>query len=103
MQKINIDLIFKRYLAYNLHLKKLRENNCRINHKKQLINKYQSYISYIDNILMVLDESDAKFLKDVYLHHYSKEQLGYSISGYYVKYKTALNHFLDLYDQELIN
>lgn len=103
MHKNTISLIFNKYLAYNLHLKNLKKTHVSFKNKKALMKKYESYIQYIDDILSALDQTDARFLKNVFVNKCSKDQMGYSISGYYFRYKTALNHFLDLYDQELIS
>ncbi len=103
MQKQEIKNIFQKYLICLSSVKMLNNVKTKSKNKNYLKNYYQNYIDYIYQILDTLNPDESSFLRKIYLQKISKENLGYSISGYYAKRKSSIKHFFDLFDKNFIN
>ncbi|MDR2369495.1 MAG: hypothetical protein LBD63_02605 [Mycoplasmataceae bacterium] len=82
---------------YRLALTKLHNLNNSIMNKnisREQINKYRNYVNTFELILRCLNKEDASMIRNININRIPSEELGYSRSNYYVKYRKAATSFL---------
>jgi hypothetical protein len=61
---------------------------------QEQINKYRSFVNAFELILRCLNKEDASLIRNVNINRIPSDQLGYSRSIYYVRYRKAAVSFL---------
>ncbi|WEK82948.1 MAG: hypothetical protein L3I91_02310 [Mycoplasma sp.] len=94
--------LFHKYSICQVKIKALKQINDNSDEVKELINKYQRYIDYVNLMMDQLKEEDRKFIEAVCFHKKQYHSLGYSQSGYYAKLNMIMKNIMDYYEGVLI-
>ncbi|MDR0739496.1 MAG: hypothetical protein LBF00_01240 [Mycoplasmataceae bacterium] len=61
---------------------------------KTVVNKYRNYINTVELVLQCLNKEDASLIRNAVIRKMPAEELGYSVTTYYSKYRRAATSFL---------
>jgi hypothetical protein len=82
---------------YRVAQVKLKNINNRILNpsiEKSIVNKYRNYINTVELVLQCLNEEDAALIRNAVIRKMPADELGYSVTTYYSKYRRAATSFL---------
>lgn len=75
----------------------IRNSNNKDATNNQIISA-KNYVKLVENILNMMDEEHADFLRKYYIENKKKEEFHYSISTFYFKLNKAIESFLKYLD-----
>lgn len=91
--KEKLTLLMSKYCIYTFRVK-----NNRFLEDKETINNYKIFLDYINQILDVMDSSNAEIIKKLFIMKNNWTTLGYSRSSFYDHRRKAVYNFFQFYE-----